>query len=310
MIINTGNRTDIPAFYSDWFFERVKEGYALVRSPYAPLRVTRYRLDPAVVDGLVFCTKNPAPMLDRLDELKRFRLFFMVTVTPYGKEIEPNVPAKEEVLASVRRLSEKIGESCVYWRYDPIFISEAYSVDYHLQAFERMAKLLRGSVSHCVISFIDLYEKTKRNFPEVRTVSAPERERIGEGFSRIGQQYGIRLHTCLEGEDMARFGMDTSGCMTREKLEEAWGISLEVPLTAQNAREGCRCLLGGDLGVYNTCAHFCKYCYANYDRAAVIENRKHHDPHSPFLIGHSRSEDEISDARQVSWLKDKQLSLF
>lgn len=309
MIINSGNRTDIPAFFSDWFYTRVREGYALVRSPYAPLRVTRYRLDPSVVDGLVFCSKNPQPMLARLDELSRFRLFFMVTITPYGKDIEPGVPDKHQVMESVRLLSEKIGSSCVYWRYDPIFISEKYSVDYHIRAFEEMASFLEGSLQHCVISFIDLYEKTKKNFPEVRTVTQEDRNRIGEAFSRIGREHGIRLHTCLEGEDMAAFGIDTSGCMTKEKLEEAWDIRLKVPFQAQSAREGCRCLLGGDLGAYNTCRHFCRYCYANYDRKAVLENGRLHDPASPFLIGHARPDDQVSEARQESWVQD-QMSLF
>ncbi|MBO6157668.1 MAG: DUF1848 domain-containing protein [Firmicutes bacterium] len=309
MIINTGNRTDIPAFFSDWFYQRIREGYALVRSPYAPLRVSRYRLQPDVVDGLVFCTKNPAPMLPRLGELAAFRLFFYVTITPYGKEIEPGVPDKHDVIASVRELAKQIGPERVFWRYDPIFISSAYSAAYHLDAFSEMASMLDGSVSGCVISYIDLYEKTMRNFPEVGPVEKDDRLLLGEGIGRIGRSHGLRLYTCLEGEDMAPFGFDTSGCMTKEVLEKAWDVRLQPPRSAEMARQGCRCLLGGDLGVYNTCSHFCRYCYANYDRESVLANRKLHDPLSPFLIGHGRDEDIITDVKQESWIDD-QLSLF
>ena len=142
MIINTGSRTDIPAFFSEWFYNRIKEGYVCVRNPYYPSQVQRYRLSPEVVDCLIFCTKNPTPMLPRLSELDAFRQFWGVTITPYGKEIEPYVPDKEVVMNSFKRLSERIGIKAISWRYDPIFISEKYSVEWHIEAFARMAENL------------------------------------------------------------------------------------------------------------------------------------------------------------------------
>ncbi|MBO5998625.1 MAG: DUF1848 family protein, partial [Lachnospiraceae bacterium] len=128
MILNTGNRTDIPAFYSEWFMNRVREGFALVRNPYYPGQVLRYRIDPEVVDIIAFCTKNPAPMLrdDYMEELSRFGQFWFVTVTPYGRDIEPDVPDKDEVMESFCRLSEFAGVKRIGWRYDPVFLSDRY----------------------------------------------------------------------------------------------------------------------------------------------------------------------------------------
>lgn len=259
MILNTGCRTDIPAYYSRWFYHRVKEGYVCTRNPYRPEQVLKYRLDPEVVDILCFCTKNPAPMLPRLAELNRFRQFWFVTLTPYGKEIEPNVPDKGTVLESIRQLSAAVGAKAVGWRYDPIFITEKYSVEYHLQAFDKMASELQNRVSSCVISFLDLYAKTKRNFPAARAVMEQEQKHLAAQFAEIGAQ--------------------------------------------------CSCLLGADIGMYNTCPHGCIYCYANYDRRTVEQNVRMHDPDSPFLIGGFRKGDKMIEVRQESYI-DQQMTLF
>lgn len=309
MIINTGSRTDIPACYSQWFYNRIREGYVLTRNPYYPQQVTRYRLEPEVVDCLVFCTKNPAPMLERLDEIRQFGQFWGVTATPYGKEIEPNVPEKDRVLESVRRLSERVGVRAVNWRYDPIFISDRYSVDFHIDAFLHMAEVLEGASERCVVSFIDLYEKTKKNFPGVREVTAEEQEALVSAFVEIGGRHGIQICTCCENPALSRLGADVSGCMTKPVIERAIGCTLDVPGGKGRAREQCGCLLGADIGAYNTCDHACVYCYANYDRRTVAENRRRHDPDSPFLIGGSRGDDIVREAKQVSW-RDGQLSLF
>ena len=136
MILNTGSRTDIPAFYSTWFYNRIKEGYVCTRNPYNPKQVRRYQINPDVVDILSFCTKNPAPMLERIHELDAFRQFWFVTLTPYGKDIEPNVPDKHLIITEIQQLSQMAGKQAVGWRYDPIFINQRYSIDYHLRAFQ------------------------------------------------------------------------------------------------------------------------------------------------------------------------------
>ncbi|RHV48007.1 DUF1848 domain-containing protein [Lachnospiraceae bacterium OM04-12BH] len=273
MILNTGSRTDIPAYFSDWFYKRIEEGYVMVRNPYYPEQVTRYVLNPSVVDVLVFCTKNPQPMISRLERLSTYDMFWFVTITPYGREIEPFVPPKEKVIESFRQLSEMTGREKMSWRYDPVFITEKYSVDYHIACFAEMTEKLRGYTGQCVVSFLDLYEKTKRNFREARGVTRDEQERIIEAFAGIAEANGM-----------------------------------QVP-KKKTAREACSCLLGADIGVYNTCGHGCLYCYANYDRKSVEENRKRHDVNSPLLIGHLKETDHVKEAQQKSF-KDAQMRLF
>lgn len=142
MIIQTGMRTDIPTFYSKWLINRIKEGFVLVRNPYNPMQVTRYSLSPDVVDLIAFCTKNPAPMLPYMEMLKPYGQYWFVTITPYGKDIEPNVPEKEKIMNDFKRLSDIVGVDSVGWRYDPIFVDATYSAEHHLEAFEKMAAAL------------------------------------------------------------------------------------------------------------------------------------------------------------------------
>jgi len=302
MIINTGQRTDIPAFYSTWFYNRIREGYVLVRNPYNPEMVTRYELRPDVVDLIAFCSKNPAPMLDRIDELSAFRVLFQVTITPYGREIEPHVPPMDEVIDTVLELCRKIGGEHVMVRYDPIFVSDIYPVERHIEAFRHLCARLEGHVSRVVISFLDLYEKTRKNFPEGRTVSEQGRLRIGEAFGAIGKEFHMHLYTCLEGTDLVPFGFDASGCMTKELIEDVFQEELVIPGSARpKAREGCNCLLGADIGAYNTCCHGCRYCYATEEPALARENFRRHDPASPMLIGHLTPQDRVHEAKQQKW---------
>jgi hypothetical protein len=309
MILNTGSRTDIPAFYSEWFYNRVREGYVLVRNPYNPAQVTRYRIDPDVVDVLVFCSKNPAPMMARLSELDRFRCFWFVTITPYGRDIEPYVPPRDQVIETFRELSAQVGADAIGWRYDPVFLTGEYDVEYHCRAFLDMAGKLAGSTHQCVVSFLDLYEKTMRNFSGVPAVPREKQEQLISEFSRIAKECGMTIYTCAEHPELARFGANVSGCMTQAVLERAIGCTLAVPASKNRARASCDCLLGSDIGVYNTCSHGCLYCYANYDRRSVEQNRALHDAQSPFLIGQAQPDDVVKEAKQVSFL-DGQLRLF
>ncbi|MBQ7469422.1 MAG: DUF1848 domain-containing protein, partial [Pseudobutyrivibrio sp.] len=162
MIINTGQRTDIPAFYPDWLANRLREGFVMVRNPYNPLQVSRYRLDREVVDAIGFCSKNPAPFFKYMDLLDGYGQFWYVTITGYGKDIEPGVPDKEKVMEDFKWLSKKVGINSVGWRYDPIFVDDKYTVDFHLKRFQEMVANLEGYTNRVVISFIDIYEKVKR----------------------------------------------------------------------------------------------------------------------------------------------------
>ena len=309
MIIQTGMRTDIPAFYSKWLINRIRQGFVLVRNPYNPMQVTRYRLSPDVVDLIVFCTKNPEPMLTYMEILKPYGQYWFVTITPYGRDIEPNVPEKEKVMDDFKRLSNLVGVDSVAWRYDPIFVDSVYSIESHLEVFEKMAATLSGYTKTCIISFIDIYKKVERNFPKAREVSPKDRILLGKEMIRIAKQYGMVLKTCAEGDELAPYGADCTGCMTVRTFETALHANLDVPKKKNNQRNGqCACLLGVYIGAYDTCGHLCKYCYANTDAVLVKENMRAHDPASPFLLGSSMPEDVIHEAQQKSWI-DGQMRL-
>ena len=308
MIINTGQRTDIPAFYAEWFANRLKEGFVCVRNPYNPNQVNKYRLDPKVVDVIGFCTKNPQPMFKYMDLLKNFGQYWFVSITPYGKDIEPNVLDKHQILKDFQRLSDFVGVNAIGWRYDPIFITKKYSEEYHLRAFEKIASALEGYTKTVVISFIDLYPKVKRNFPEAREVSYEEKLRLGKKIIEIASSHKMLVKPCAEGSELAAFGADCSGCMTLKVYEEAIGEKLNTP-KLKGARAECACYLSCDIGAYNTCRHLCRYCYANAEGSKVMQLSLQHDVNSPFIIGGYRESDRIYEVPQVSW-RNHQMELF
>ena len=308
MIINTGQRTDIPAFYAEWFANRLKEVFVCVRNPYTPNQVSRYRLDPAVVDVIGFCTKNPAPMFPYMELLKDYGQYWFVTITPYGRDIEPNVPDKHQLIEDFKTLSNIVGINSIGWRFDPVFISERYGEEYHIRAFEQIAAALDGYTETAVISFIDLYPKVRRNFPEVQEVTKEQRIRLGKEFIRIASAHGMTVKPCAEGDELAAYGADCSGCMRIRDYEKAIGMHLNAP-KRKGARAECACYLSCDIGAYNTCKHLCRYCYANAEVSEVLAQSRLHDPKSPFLIGSYMDGDVIHDVPQKSWI-DAQTSLM
>jgi hypothetical protein len=329
MILNTGMRTDIPAFYSKWFHNRIQAGFVRVRNPYNPLQVTEYRLDPKVIDLLVFGTKNPAPILPYLEELAKFRTYWMVTINPYGKEVECNVPDWHQLQKSMKVLSERLGKKALTWRYCPVIVNDRYPAEWHIQRFEEMASVFSRYTDTCMMGFLDLYEKTKRNYPEGRIIGVHEKARIAQAFAETASRYGMRIIGCVEDRSLGEYGVDVSGCMTHHALEQIGDFRLKIPKSEQTAfkRNGSSsdltdaqmkdarlfhgCILGHDIGAYNTCLHGCKYCYANTDTRAVQYNAKRHDPDSPYLTGGSLGGEVIHQAKQKSWIiHEEQLSLF
>lgn len=308
MILFASGRTDIPAFYSKWFINRVHAGFVDVRNPYNEKQVTRYKLSPSLVDCIVFCTKNPAPLIPYLKEINNFGLYFFVTLTPYGKEIEPNVPDKESVIESIKELSSIVGKEKVCWRYDPIFINKNYTAAAHIRMFSEIAQKLNGITNRCVISFIDLYEKTRKNFRGVAEVSVSDQQFLAQALSVIAVRNGMTIESCAEKEDLSSYGVDTGCCISKHVIERATGIRM-IDIHGKSVRPQCSCLPTNDIGEYNTCPHGCKYCYANYDSASVKKNVKLHDDNSSFLIGGQKKDDELKIAKQKSW-KDSQLLLL
>ena len=287
MILFVSGRTDIVAFYSSWFMKRYNEGFVDVRNPFNPKLVSRINFSD--VDAIVFCTKNPLPIIDDLKTIDK-PIIFHVTLTPYKKDIEPNVPDKELIIDAIKTLSEIVGIDNLYIRYDPIFINEQYTIEYHKKAFAKMTKLLDGYVKHIIVSFIDDYKNVRNNMSvlKIKDLSNHDYEEIGKSFSEISKEHGMTVQTCFEDRNLVEYGFIQGECMSKE---------LAFKLTGKNfpkwkARD-CNCVEMVDIGVYNSCKHFCKYCYANYNEQLVNKNRSEHDPNSSLLVGHLNEDDVI-----------------
>ena len=267
-------------------------------------QVSKIRLSPDVIDCIVFWSKNPAPMLPRLGELADYMYYFQFTVTPYGRELETGLPQKEIIIDTFRQLSDRIGPKRVIWRYDPILFSQSMDVSYHLHGFEAIAKRLASCTQTCVISFVDLYQKTRRNLRETtaREPSADEITRLAAGLAAIASSYGIRIQSCAERIDLEPMGIRHGRCIDRMLIEKLLGRRLEVAKD-RNQRPECGCVQSVDIGAYDTCSHGCLYCYANTDMGTVYRNRVLHDPSSPLLIGRI-GEDDIVKERTIRSFKE------
>lgn len=289
MVINVSGRTDICAFYSNWFFNRIQEGYFDVRNPFNRKAVSRIYMEN--VDLILFCTKNPRPVMHRLNEIKK-PMVFHVTITPYNKDIEPGVISKSDVIACVKELSDRIGKENVFVRYDPVFLSDKYDLKYHFKAFEKLCTLLEGKVTQILISFLDLYKNTKSHYSELgyKELKEEDLKEIGTYFSKTAKKHGMEIFTCFEKNNLHEYGFSKGACLSQKKVFE---LTQKV-MKKWKARE-CGCVELVDIGDYNCCSHYCKYCYANFDEKNVKRNMENHDPHSSLLIGHLEPGDIIKE---------------
>lgn len=306
MIISASRRTDIPAYYAQWFLRRLEAGFVCVRNPVNFHQVSRIPLSPEVVDGIVFWTKNPTPMLDRLSLLKDYPFYFQFTLTAYAQDLEPGVPNKNEVIIpAFQELSRRIGPERVIWRYDPILLTPKYTIDYHVHYFEELCKRLSGYTLKCVISFVDLYRHLGQRF---QALDNGEIYELAGRFSAIAQKYHLTLETCAERLDLSQFGIHHGHSVDGELLERHIGQPLSLSKD-KNQRDTCGCMTSIDIGMDDSCANGCKYCYANHVPAAVRRNLQALDPASPLLCGGLAPEDIIKD-RAVASCKDTQERLF
>lgn len=288
MILNVSGRCDIVAFYTDWFMNRYKEGYVDVRNPFYPKQVSRIYFDD--VDTIMFCTKNPIPIINRLKEIDK-PILFHVTLTSYKKDIEPGVPNKDKVIDAIKEISKIIGIENIYVRYDPILINDKYSLNYHVKAFNRLCERLDGYVKHIIISFIDDYKNVRNNKDDLglKELTKDDLKKIGINFSTSANNHGMTVQTCFEKENLTEYGFIKKDCVD---INLAFRLTGKTNFKKWKARS-CGCVEMADIGVYNTCMHFCKYCYANYDEKQVIENTKKHNPNSSLLIGELAKDDVI-----------------
>lgn len=311
MILSVSRRTDIPNYYSDWFFNRIKEGYVYVRNPMNIHQVSKIEITPDVVDCIVFWTKNPSVMLKRLDEIKEYNYYFQFTLTGYGNDVEANLPNKKSVIIpTFQELSNKIGKQRVIWRYDPIFFSDRYTKEYHLKAFKSIAEALRGYTEKCVISFVDIYQKNKKNMDSLSSYELNDCElrKFAKELSKIASDNNISLGSCAEKINLEECGIVHNSCIDRELIEKIIGCKLNVGKD-KNQRIECGCVESVEIGTYNTCKNGCLYCYANYSSKSVETNTVKYDPLSPLLCGQVEKNDKITIRKLVS-LKQSQCSFF
>ena len=292
MIISASRRTDIPAFYSEWLENRLREGFALMKNPRNPRQVRRISLAPEDVDGIVLWTKNPAPMLPMLSALEPYAYYFQFTLTPYGTDVEPGLPDKDSVIVPVfQELSERIGKERVVWRYDPIFFGDVQTPQWHLERFHELAARLSGYTEECVISFLDYYRNTERQMRGlgVRELPPEEKAVFLRNLARAAASYRLSLKACAEAPALGALGIGASSCIDAARLEWIGGYperpgSRPVPdIRDRNQRPFCGCAASVDIGAYNTCAHGCRYCYANYNPALIKGNQDRHDPKGELL---------------------------
>lgn len=310
MILSVSRRTDIPAFYSEWFFNRIKAGFVDVRNPMNIHRVSRVKITPDVVDCIVFWTKNSKPMLSRMNELSDYKYYFQFTVNSYDKLIEEEVPKKYNIFDTFKALSDKIGINRVIWRYDPILLSDIIDASYHIKYFEEIAKRLEGYSTRCVISFVDLYKKVLSNIDglKIREPNLDEINKVIKEIVPIAKFYGFTIQSCAESIDLDEYGIEHGSCIDSKLISSLVGYPLLLKKD-KNQRKECGCVESIDIGEYNTCCHHCVYCYANFNQAIVNRKVKAHDPQSTLLVGKLTEQDKVYE-RKVASLIDKSALLF
>ena len=311
MIISASRRTDIPAFYSDWFFNRIKERYVLVPNPYNSKMISRISLDPAIVDCIVFWSKNPAPMLEKLDKLKEYNYYFQFTLNPYGPEIENHLPIISKRIDTFKRLSDRIGKEKVIWRYDPVLTNETYTPGFHKEKFAEIAYELKEHTEKCMLGFIDHYQhiRTAVSRFNIQPLLKADIEEMAASFKKTVDTCSIQLDTCTVKVDLTHLGIPGGLCIDNQLVERIAGY----PISARkdkNQRDICRCAESIDIGIYESCLNGCIYCYAikgNYNTGKYTLNK--HDKNSPMLVGELQ-EDNIVKERLVKSLRNDQFSLF
>ncbi len=289
MILSISRRTDIPAFYMDWFLNRQNEGYLLTRNPMNRKQVSKVNFSD--VSCYVFWTKDPRNLVKYFDKINK-PFMAQITITPYLNDIEKSVNQKQKIINSVVELSERIGSERLIWRYDPILFNDRYTVEFHLKYFEELCKRLDGCISTCVISFLEIYKKIghiRSRFYEPNNV---EKDSFVESLLEIANKYNITLKSCGSYE-----GIEKNSCIDVSILK-LMGITGYRKDKYQ--RDQCNCIESVDVGSYNTCPHHCMYCYANYNHDKAYDFYKSFDQES-VILGAQIVGDEI--------IKDKVIKL-
>jgi hypothetical protein len=261
MIISASRRTDIPAYYSDWMLNRIKEQYVCVRNPMNIHQISKIKLDPDIVDCIVFWSKNPKPLLEKLQFFDEYVYYFQFTLNPYDTDIETKLPPKKEIIETFKKLSDKIGPQKVIWRYDPVLLNNRYTVAYHTDKFNEFACQLKNFTEKVTFSFIDFYKKITEN---IRThgiieITTDEKNKLAENFSKTAKENNFIIDTCAEDIDLSRFNIGHARCIDDRLIAKITGYNLMVEKD-KNQRLECGCVGCIDIGEYNSCPNGCVYC--------------------------------------------------
>jgi hypothetical protein len=296
-IISASRRTDIPAFYAEWFMNRIHAGYVRWQNPFSWVPYT-VCLRPEDVSAIVFWSKNYSPLLPHLEELNQrgYGMVFHFTITGLPPLFEPLVPGLDELLESARQLASRYGPEAVLWRYDPIVISNATPSEYHMRRFREIASALEGSTKRCHFSFAVFYSKVVKNTArlqdeagiECRQIPLDEQLRIATALADIAAEHGIQMYSCC-GEHLVDERIMKAHCVDGELLQRLFPDKIGSVLR-HPTRKQCGCYESTDIGAYNTCPHGCVYCYANAGKEVALSAHGSHDPASDMLAGNSAAE--------------------
>lgn len=284
MILSVSKRTDIPAFFPEWFFQCLKNQKIGVKNPYTQ-RVYLREVTPKNTDCIVFWTKNALPMFPKLDQITAmgYVYYFQYTLNAYGVDIEPNLPSLNRKLTTFKALSDKIGKVKVIWRYDPILFTPKYTLEWHSKAFQKLCRELSGYTNKCVISFVDTYGKIKSNLSKLQQFDLPKDElkAFARELKQIADKYNIQIATCAEAIDLSEIGITKNACIDADLIRQITGKPLQVH--PDKSRPECLCSKALDVGKYDTCLHGCVYCYANNTQERVKQNLSNYHILSPIL---------------------------
>ena len=291
MIISASYKTDIPAFYGKWFRNRLEAGFCRMANPYNKNQRFRVSLRQEDVDGFVFWTKNIVPFIDVLDEVDELGFPFIVqyTINGYPRALESRVVDAARSIQSFRGVANKFGARAIIWRYDTIIVSSLTDPAFHLDNFARIASELAGTTDEVVVSFMQLYSKTRSNMNEAARNYGfdwvdPPAETKRELLSRlveIAAGYRMQLTLCTQ-PDLMVAGAAESRCVDAQRLMDVSDRPIQAKL--KGMRTGCGCFESKDIGDYDTCPHGCVYCYAVRRRSVALKRYQSHDPQGDYLF--------------------------
>ena len=282
MIVSASYRTDIPAFYSAWFLNRLRAGFCRVANPYGG-GVHEAPLTADTVDGFVFWTRNLRPLLPHLDEIGRVAPFVIqFTVTGYPRALESSVIATQDAVAQLHEVRRHFGPRAAVWRYDPIVFASALDAEAHRVGFARLAAALAGAVDEVALSVMHPYKKTRRNLDRAAQEHGfawhdppiEEKRALLQQLGEIATENGLAATLCSQ-PDLLVPSIGEARCIDAERLADV----AQRPVAARESgnRPGCRCALSRDIGAYDTCPHGCVYCYAVADRSRALARYRAHD---------------------------------